>query len=452
MRAPLLPRKLHAQPSLTVSTVATNSLMKRSRQILIVLFISAVAAFAVWVALRWSAPRFWGQPATADSDLPVNTDPDLWTRGVEKVKEDRGEPTGVALEVPSQLKHYSDRRWFLATQVAAVRKSNVRTCQDYVDLASLIENGDLVPVPAATANYILFGVGAKADEDVFSRYQDDQSIGLYSESQLADEYRRQDNARANLESEINERSKQSASLKKSERAKQRELQKEISARQQQLKTLDEDRAKFDQLYGTPESRQILFAEYASLQKLAKDFGGRSYDLTNAADRQALKLNMLRSLRPQALKVMEELAANYHQQFDRPLPVSSLVRPEEYQHALRKVNRNAVLIDTPPHSTGLAFDIDYRYMSAAEQNSIMADLARLEEAGRIEVIRESAANYHVFVFIDGARPPDELIAAALEDAGPAPKEANHVTKKPAKPHAKKASKSRRATAKPRRRHR
>jgi hypothetical protein len=426
--------------------------MNRFRQFLIILFISVAAALAVWAVLRWSAPRLWRQPASADSDLPVNTDPDLWARGIEKVKEDRGEPTGVALEVPSQLRHYSDRRWFLATQVAAVRKNNVRTCQDYLDLASMIENGDLVPVPAATANYILFGVGAKADEDVFSRYQDDQSIGLYSESQLADEYRRQDNARANLESEISELRKQSASLKKSERAKQRELQKEISAHQQQLKTLDEGKARIDQFYGTPERRQSLFAEYASLQTLAKDFAGRSYDLTNAADRHALKLNMLRSLRPQALKVMEELAANYHQQFDRPLPVSSLVRPEEYQHALRKVNRNAVLIDTPPHSTGLAFDIDYRYMNADEQNSIMADLARLEAAGRIEVIRESAANYHVFVFIDGARPTDELIAASLEDAGTAPKEANHATKKAAKPAVKKASKSRRGTAKSRRRHR
>jgi hypothetical protein len=163
--------------------------------------------------------------------------------------------------------------------------------------------------------------------------------------------------------------------------------------------------------------------------------------------------MLRSLRPQALKVLEEIAANYHQKFDRPLPVSSLIRPEEYQHALRKVNRNAVLIETPPHSTGLAFDIDYRYMSADEQNSIMADLARLEDAGRIEVIRESAANYHVFAFIDGARPPDELITASLEDAGAPPKEANHATKEPAKKKAvKKPSKSRRATAKPRRRHR
>jgi hypothetical protein len=427
--------------------------MNRSRQFLIVLLVSAAAAFGVWAALRWSGRPHWYQSLTVQSEPPVNADPDLWSRGIEKVKEDRGQPTGVALEVPSQLKHYSDRRWFLATQVAAVRKSNLRTCQDYVDLASMIETGELVPVPAATANYILFGVGAKADEDVFSRYRDDQSIGLYSESQLADEYRRRDSARANLEGEISELSKQSSSLKKSERAKQKELQKELSARQQQLKTLDEERASFDQFYGTPESRQRLFAEYASLQKLAKDFAGRSYDLTNAADRQALKLNMLRSLRPQALKVLEEIAANYHQKFDRPLPVSSLIRPEEYQHALRKVNRNAVLIETPPHSTGLAFDIDYRYMSADEQNSIMADLARLEDAGRIEVIRESAANYHVFAFIDGARPPDELITASLEDAGAPPKEANHATKEPAKKKAvKKPSKSRRATAKPRRRHR
>jgi len=427
--------------------------MNRSRQFLIVLLVSAAAAFGVWAALRWSGRPHWYQSLTVQSELPVDADPDLWSRGIEKVKEDRGQPTGVALEVPSQLKHYSDRRWFLATQVAAVRKSNLRTCQDYVDLASMIETGELVPVPAATANYILFGVGAKADEDVFSRYRDDQSIGLYSESQLADEYRRRDSARANLEGEISELRKQSSSLKKSERAKQKELQKELSARQQQLKTLDEERASFDQFYGTPESRQRLFAEYASLQKLAKDFAGRSYDLTNAADRQALKLNMLRSLRPQALKVLEEIAANYHQKFDRPLPVSSLIRPEEYQHALRKVNRNAVLIETPPHSTGLAFDIDYRYMSADEQNSIMADLARLEDAGRIEVIRESAANYHVFAFIDGARPPDELITASLEDAGAPPKEANHATKEPAKKKAvKKPSKSRRATAKPRRRHR
>ena len=64
-----------------------------------------------------------------------------------------------------------------------------------------------------------------------------------------------------------------------------------------------------------------------------------------------------------------------------------MRPEQYQHVLRRYNRYAVLIDTPPHSTGLAFDIDYRYLSGAEQNFLMSELARLKDEGRIEVIRE-----------------------------------------------------------------
>ena len=141
----------------------------------------------------------------------------------------------------------------------------------------------------------------------------------------------------------------------------------------------------------------------------------------------MKVTMLSSLRPEALKILEEIAKSYRDNFYRPLPVSSLVRPEQYQHALRKVNRNAVLIDTPPHSTGLAFDIDYRYMSGAEQTFVMMELARMKTAGRIEVIRERNANYHVFAFIDGKRPVDELITASLDQAtapvpatSPAPK--------------------------------
>jgi len=128
-----------------------------------------------------------------------------------------------------------------------------------------------------------------------------------------------------------------------------------------------------------------------------------------------------------LKVLEEIATAYRRSFDRPLPVSSLVRPEQYQHVLRKVNRNAVLIDTPPHSTGLAFDIDYRYMSAAEQTFVMTELARIKDEGRIEALRERNANYHVFVFVDGTRPSDELITASLDAAGAPVKEANHLTK-------------------------
>jgi hypothetical protein len=119
-----------------------------------------------------------------------------------------------------------------------------------------------------------------------------------------------------------------------------------------------------------------------------------------------------------------------------------------------VNRNAVLIDTPPHSTGLAFDIDYRYMSGPEQTFVMTELARLKKEGRIEVIRERNANYHVFAFINGIRPPDDLIAASLEKAGaPAPEEAHHAAPKAAKVKQKaksKSSKARRASARKRRR--
>ena len=188
-------------------------------------------------------------------------------------------------------------------------------------------------------------------------------------------------------------------------------------------------------------------DYQPLQTLAKNFVGRSYNLDNPADREALKSNMLSSLRPVALKVLEEVASAYHQQFDRPLPISSLVRPEEYQHALRRVNRNAVLIEAPPHSTGLAFDIDYRYMSGAEQTFIMNELARLKNEGRIEAIRERNANYHVFAFLNGTRPSDDLITASLDDAVPPGREANHADSKnePAKARASKPSKTRKTKA-------
>ena len=220
-------------------------------------------------------------------------------------------------------------------------------------------------------------------------------------------------------------------MKKVDRAKKRELQKQITTHQQELKSADEDKALLDRFYGQPDSRQKLFREYESLQSLANNFGGHSYSLDDSSDRQAMKLNLLRSLRPEAFKVLEEIATDYHSAFDRPLPVSSLVRPEQYQHALNKVNRNAVLIDTPPHSTGLAFDIDYRYMSSAEQSFLMSDLARMKNQGHIEAIRERNANYHVFVFIDGIRPSDELIKASLDEASTPIKEANHATQKPAK---------------------
>ena len=265
----------------------------------------------------------------------------------------------------------------------------------------------------------------------------DHNIELYYDPQFRDAYPRLSTARSNLQKDISGLQKQLASLKKANRVRQNELPKEIATRQQELKANDENKALLDQSYGSPESRQRLLSDYASLQTLAKNFGGRSFSLNDSNDRQAFKVNLLSSLRPQALKMLEEVARTYHDKFDRPLPVSSLVRPEQYQHVLRRFNRAAVLIDTPPHSTGLAFDIDYRYMSGAEQNFLMNELARLKDAGRIEVLRERNANYHVFTFIDGARPSDDLITASLQEAGapenePTPAENPPAKKPPGKP--------------------
>lgn len=413
-----------------------------SKRVVLLLLIVASVAAAVWAVAHFGlVKRIRGRESP--NDQATNNAPRYtWEQAIEKVKADRGESMGGgAAETPPELKHYSDRYWFLATQVAEITQHKVHTCQDFLDLAALIERREMVPVPAVTDSFVLLGVGEKADEGAFARYEEDQNIELYDEAQLNEAYKRLDEKRSKLQSEIASLKLQSTRLNRRERAKRDELQKQISALEQELNATVEDKASLDKFYGQPDSRQKLFRDYQALQTLARNLNGRSYNLENPSDRYELKLNMLRSLRPEALKIMEEVSSAYQQQFDRPLPVSSLVRPEQYQRVLRRVNRNAILIDTPPHSTGLAFDIDYRYMSGAEQSFVMAQLARMKIEGRIEVIRERNANYHVFAFINGTRPNDELIAASLEKAGAPVEETHHAVKKTEKSAKSRTAKSR-----------
>jgi hypothetical protein len=327
--------------------------MRRRVWLILILIVAGVAA---WRVIRFTSERRnrLFQSASELSSVASNSATFSWDAAVEKAKAERGPELGGSLEIPAELKHYEERYWFLATQVAEIEKYRVHTVQDYLDLAAMIGRGELVPVPAVTETYILLGVGQRADEEPFNKFEEDNA-----------------NTATNPD------------------------------------------------------------EYQPLQKLAKNFNGRSFDLENPYDRHVLKINMLSTIRPQALQIIEQVADVYHRQFDRPLPISSLVRPEQYQHALRRVNRNAVTIDTPPHSTGLAFDIDYRYMSVAEQNFLMNELAKIKSEGRIEVIRERNANYHVFAFVNGTRPGDDLVSASLEKAGAPPPEAHHSEAKPEK---------------------
>ena len=336
-----------------------------TRRILLLLLIGAAAGVTVWAVVRFVvARRNQSIQMTNDSAVPVQADANAWLRAVEKVKAPRDEQGSGALVIPPELQHYSERYWFLATQVAEIEKHNVHTCQDFLDLAALIQRGEMVTVPEVTDSYVLLGIGQKADDVEFTRYE-------------------ADSFEANKEAKPND----------------------------------------------PQSPPASAQDLEAINALAKNFAGRSYDLNSASDRFALRFNMLRSLRPQALKILEEVAASYHRQFGLPLHVSSLVRPEQYQRALNRVNRNAVMIESPPHSTGLAFDIDYRYMTATEQTFVMAELARVKNEGRIEVLRERNANYHVFAFVHGNRPSDDLISASLEKAKPPGQEAHHAAAKP-----------------------
>jgi hypothetical protein len=417
----------------------------------LLIVVSAASGIAVWAALRFTAPKlhWFAASPTQPANLVYTSDSDRWAQAVAKIKEDRPQDANanVALEVPAELRHYEDRHWFLATQVAEVKKNSIQNCHDYLDVAAMISRGDLVPVPVVTDDFVLFGVGARADQEAFTRYEDDHPLALYDETQLANEYQRLANQRSNIQSEVSRLNSQIGSLHSRDRARRNELQKQVSAQQKQLENVEDQKSALDKAYGQSDQRQKLFKDFDSLQTLAKNFRGRSYDLGSPTDREALKVAMLSSIRPAALKILEEVAAAYSRQFNRPLPVSSLVRPEEYQHRLRRFNRYAVLIDTPPHSTGLAFDIDYRYMNAAEQNFVMNYLAQLKRDGLIEVLRERGANFHVFAFIDGVRPPDELVKASLVDVDPSLKDAENTDEKVSDTKAKPQQTKRPAAMKP-----
>jgi hypothetical protein len=113
-------------------------------------------------------------------------------------------------------------------------------------------------------------------------------------------------------------------------------------------------------------------------------------------------------------VILDLAREYHDKFGRLLPITSLVRTERYQRRLGRVNANATRVEIPPHTTGCAFDISYRYMAADEQQFLMDRIAKLEDDGKVESLRERRNHFHVFVFADGRRPPEELVAQFLDD--------------------------------------
>ena len=383
--------------------------------------LAAVASLALFLALR-------GGPS-AVVELPLLGGPEArevvrlspLQEAVLKVEEERGEPVGrrAELDVPRPLKHYSDRSRFLATQVAEAREQRLRNPRDFADLAEMIRAGEVVELPPLGENYVLYGVGLAADDGPFTHYerQAGESVPLFADdTELQAEYARLDESLKQSGEKVKAWREELEQTGKDEKARRAELRKQVTAEETAAAAVRKRKALLKKYYERPEVRGRLASDYEKVAGLAADFGGRSYDLRDAASRREMKMRMLSFMRPAALRVLEGVARSYRERFGRHLPVTSLVRTEEYQRLLSRTNANATRIGTPPHTTGLAFDIYYRFMTADEQHHVMADLARLRDEARIEVLRENRDHFHVFAFADGERPPEALIARSREAGG------------------------------------
>ncbi len=144
-------------------------------------------------------------------------------------------------------------------------------------------------------------------------------------------------------------------------------------------------------------------KFSALKVLADNFSGERYSLDDPLDRRQMRRRLLRMLHPRARSVLYHVAEAYHAKYDRPLRVTALTRPIDFQILLsstslyqyRAVGEQAIA----PHSSGLAFDIARTHMPVDEQNFMMEQLAQMEQKGLLDAAIEygAHASFHVFVY-------------------------------------------------------
>jgi hypothetical protein len=356
------------------------------------------------------------QPST-NTELPAI---EPWKRAVLKVEEDRNAPAGhqAVVEIPAELRHASDRRRFLSMQVAEWRKQHYQIPHDFAELAEMIRQGQFVEVKPLGESYLLYGVGANITDGPLTHYDraSGQSIPLFSNDA---EFEKADDLLAasikELQSKIRELKNELLRIPKHDRAGRRLLLAQIRECRSSLGSTAERKEALEHFHKNAKLRSLISSEYETLRQLAADFDGHSYDLADPQSRREFKSRLLSFIRPEARHLLEQIASTYKREFDRHLPITSLVRTQEYQNKLSEVNPNAARNRVPPHATGLAFDIYYHYMTAEEQNLLMAEIARLKNEGRVEALRENRDNIHVFAFA-GGQPPNLLINEAARTTG------------------------------------
>jgi hypothetical protein len=440
----------------------------------VLVLVTAGAGYYVYVRSPSSEPETAAEPDTAAPPPAVPPDKvNPWREAAKRVEEDRGEPMGrrARVHVPAELRHYADKRRFLAVQVAAWMEKEDPLPHDDAELAEMIARGEMVEVPSLGDDYILYGVGANATGEPLIHVdpKTGQEIPLYSRYDVFED------AAGELSAGIEEKkaeaatlTAQAARLPKAQARKRRSLQAQARAARQQAATLEKRKARTKAWYDDPDRRRLLVSEWQALDAAARSLRKRPYDLDDPQDRRALRGRLLSGLRPSARDLLLELSAKYRAQFGRPLPITSVVRTQAYQKQLGETNANATRISVPPHTTGYAFDVYYRYMSGPEQDAFMGMVAELERGGRVEALRENRDHVHMMVMPAGRRPPEALIADALGVVRPGSRAASRKarttpaaaraakrparskvsTKRPAAPATRKAAPVRRTGSRPR----
>jgi len=248
-------------------------------------------------------------------DVVASSPVSLWREAANRVEEDRGEPAGrkVQVTVPDELRHYSDRRRFLAIQAAEVIKYDIPIPHDYAELIRLIQQNRLVEMQQAGADYILYGVGESATEEPFTHYDQStgESIPLFSgDESFKSEFDRLNQSVKAIEAEADNLAAQIKQLPRRNRAERRTLAAKLAELRNQIAALDKRRDLFESFYKDTNRRKLIISEYETLANLAKDFSGESYNPNSPAERRQFKQRLLSFIRPEARDVLLEIARAY----------------------------------------------------------------------------------------------------------------------------------------------
>src|SRR5216683_2341192 len=123
--------------------------IRRHHQAAILLLVAVIGGYALWMRGDRSAPSGQNPPAAALAPAgtlaPPATSP--------AVPPSTAAPSTTE---PAEPKHYSDRRRFLAIQMADTRQEQLELPQDDGDLAAMLRAGKLVELPPLGEDYILY--------------------------------------------------------------------------------------------------------------------------------------------------------------------------------------------------------------------------------------------------------------------------------------------------------